>query len=244
MRKYIIITLIVVLSMNQYSSFAQTPDMSVPDSIMAELTNKVLSLGGSLKMEYKVVYPANYDSTKTYPMMLGLSGGDQNEDIVNYCYYAWFRSDYFNDYISIIPLAPKGQNFLYMNTILVNKFFSEIVKVENISDSNWVMVGTSNGGAAAFNFLKLNVAPFSKLAVIPGELQKVVSSSEGWGHLDVVLALGSEDKKWKPYTDKTYLRLKPVVKSVEKVVMEGEGHLVSADYDMDIVYKVLFDKKD
>ena len=90
MKNWALLVLVVIIcfSMTSKMSFGQKPDTSVPQEILAELTSKELSLGGSLKMEYKVVYPSNYDSTKAYPMMFGLSGGDQSEDIVNYCYYA------------------------------------------------------------------------------------------------------------------------------------------------------------
>ena len=90
-----------------FGIFAQ--DLSIPDNVKAELQTKQY-IKEKDTFNFQVVYPKNFDSSKKYPIYLALSGGNQSLDIVNYCYAAWFKSSYFDDYITVLPLAKKGSN--------------------------------------------------------------------------------------------------------------------------------------
>jgi len=64
--------------------------LTVPDSILKELHSKTFFINNDTIL-FKIVYPLNYDSTKSYPVLLALSGGNQSAKIVDYCYAAWFK---------------------------------------------------------------------------------------------------------------------------------------------------------
>ena len=87
--KYCLLSMILLFFT---TSFGQ--DLRIPDSISKEMTSLELSFEGQSRL-FKVVMPMDYDSTKSYPVFLGLSGGNQTKRIVDYCYAAWFRNDVF-----------------------------------------------------------------------------------------------------------------------------------------------------
>lgn len=234
---------ILITATASLHTFAQTPDLTVPEEIQKELIAKELALGGPLKMNYKVVYPENYDQNKKYPIILAFAGGDQNEMIVNYCYYAWFRSSLFKDYILIMPKALPNSNLREMDKNLMGKFYLKLAEEENITGNNWIALGTSNGGVAAFNFVNLAPKNFDGIVVMPGSLQVLPSRNADWAHLKILLATGENDKKWKGESIKTLNKLKPVVAAIDTITMKGQGHVVLPEYNMDLVYNKFFELK-
>ena len=92
-------------------------NLTVPENILSELTTVTALLPGTTdSVQFRVAYPANYQATEQYRILLGLSGGNQSEKIVNYCYAAWFRSQHFSNYLTIMPVAPEGSNLRDFST--------------------------------------------------------------------------------------------------------------------------------
>ncbi len=231
---------LILLSLN-FSSFGQ--NFEVPDSVLNGIESRQFEYTYTAKFDYKVIYPENYDSLKTYKVLLGLSGGNANERIVNYCYYTLFNSKYFVDYITILPLGPSGRPLSDMDSTEINLLITDIKKQEKVADHHWIVAGTSMGGLAAYNFASAIPELFEGIITFPGGLgdNKV---SEKWSNYKVLLAAGELDEAdWIAHNERTKTKLNGKVKSIEIFVIEGQGHIVLPAYDINKVYSTYFNMK-
>lgn len=220
-------------------------DLTVPESILNELQTKKIPVNEDKKdtMVFKVVYPDDYDSTKTYPVLLGLSGGNQGEDIVNYCYAAWFKSELFKNYLTIMPINNNHKNLMYYSSEDIKMMLRSIKDNFQTAGENWVIVGTSNGGRATFNFISEDPALFQGAIVIPGILDDPKEVNSAWGHLKIILAYGEKDSKdWIKGAQQAKSSLSTFVNSVQTIVLKEQGHILPLDFDLDFVYKRYFEK--
>jgi predicted esterase len=217
-------------------------DLYVSEEILNELETVQITVDTNI-YTFRVAYPANYDSEKEYKCFLGLSGGDQSLKIVNYCYAAWFRSGYFEDYITILPVVdPKEDtlNFMDYGTPRIEQILEGINENFRVKPQ-WLIAGTSNGGQAAFNFVAAFPGRFEGVIVAPGQVTEEHEPNEGWNHLKVIIAYGTEDSKsWMKTSKESAKLLKKVVKSVEPIPLQGQGHILTVTFNADKMYDPYF----
>lgn len=238
MKKIAFCIILICLSLN-----SKAQKFEVPDSILNEVKSKQFPYSDSVTFYYKIIYPLNYDSLKTFKVFLGLSGGNANEKIVNYCYYTLFDSKYFDNYFTIFPLGPSGEPLSNMDSSEINLFVAEIMKNQNVTKHNWIVAGTSMGGLAAYNFASKRPDLFEGIITFPGGLgsNKV---SEKWKNFKILLSGGELDEAdWISLNKETKLKLEGNVKSIETFTIMGQGHIISPEYDIDKVYSIYFNSK-
>lgn len=224
-----------------YNAISQ--NLKVSEEILDEL--KTVTLHTELDtFTLQVKYPKGYNPEQSYNVFLGLSGGDQSLKVVNYCYAAWFRSGYFNDYITIMPVVDRDTiNFKSFKNEEVEDLLNGISKEFN-TKPNWLIAGTSNGGEAALNFVEVDPYRFAGVIVAPGKLGDKIIPTETWQHLKVIFAYGEkDDKEWYASAKEDVKRLKKKVKEVHLIKMEGQGHILTIAYNADKLYDAYFLKK-
>ncbi|MCG8574234.1 MAG: hypothetical protein MI810_05060 [Flavobacteriales bacterium] len=218
-------------------SFAQQVDLSVPEEILNEMETVKVKVNDSTTYTFSVIQPKAFIDTTRVPVVLCLSGGNQSEEIVNYCYAAWFRTDMFNYAIKIIPHQLNGKNLRDLDSAEIVEMTTTIQKEFNTYTSDWIVLGTSNGGVGAFRFVQTQPELYSGMVVMPGAVLDIPIDKK-WGHLNVLLAVGTEDNNfWHKETLKTEKRLKPFVNDVKTFEMKGIPHIVPLDYKIDVVYQ-------
>ncbi len=221
-----------------FSGYGQK--FAVPDSVLNGVESKQYEYTYTAKFNYKIVYPVAYDSLRSYKVFVGLSGGNANEQIVNYCYYTLFDSKYFDNYITVLPLGPSGRPLSEMDSAEINLLIADIMKNQNVTQENWIVAGTSMGGLAAYNFASVRPELFEGIITFPGGLG-ANEVSDKWKNYKVLLAAGELDEAdWISLNYDTKSKLEGNVKSVEIFTLEGQGHIVSPEYDIDKVYSKYF----
>jgi pimeloyl-ACP methyl ester carboxylesterase len=235
MKKLTYCIILTCLSLNSYGQ-----KFDVPDSILNGVESRQFEYADTSIFNYKIVYPVDYDSLTYYKVLVGLSGGNASEPIVNYCYYTLFDSKYFDNYITILPLGPSGRPLSEMDSSEINLLIADIMKNQKVTDNNWIVAGTSMGGLAAYNFASARPELFEGIITVPGGLgtNKV---SEGWKNYKILLAGGELDEAdWISFNNDTKSKLEGHVKSIEIFTIEGQGHIISPEYDIDKVYSKYF----
>ncbi|NOQ74173.1 MAG: hypothetical protein GQ574_19350 [Crocinitomix sp.] len=217
-------------------------ELVVSEEILSELETVQIK-SDTTTYTFRVAYPDNYNPDKEYKCFLGLSGGDQSMKIVNYCYAAWFRSGYFKEYITILPVVVPAND-----TTNLRDYGTP--KIENLLDvinenfrlkPQWLIAGTSNGGNAAFNFVAGFPSHFEGVIVAPGEVTAAMEPGELWSHLKVIIAYGTEDSKyWIKASKRSAKLLKKVVKSVQLIPLKGQGHILPVAFNVDKMYDPYF----
>ncbi len=230
----------LVLMLFIFSIVGRAQNTAIPAEILNELQTVVLETKKDT-FTVRVVYPANYNPQKEYKCFLGLSGGKQSLADVNYSYAAWFRSGYFKDYFTILPVAESdSNNFKDYSTEEIKELLNAINEKFKLSPS-WLIAGTSNGGVAAFNFVAAFPDKFQGIIVAPGYLAENIQPTEKWSHLKVILAYGKLDADfWIKSTKTTAKRLKRIVKSVIIVPLEEQGHVLEIKFNADKMYDPYF----
>ena len=232
-----LISCIIIFSL-YFVSYGQ--DFEVPDSVLLELESRQFEYTYTAEFSYKIVYPANYNDSTEYNVFLGLSGGNANEKIVNYCYYTLFDSKYFDNYITVLPLGPSGRPLSELDSSEINHLVADVMKNLKVTNHNWIVAGTSMGGVAAYNFASTRPELFEGIITIPGGLG-TNEVSEKWKNYKILLAGGELDEAdWIKLNNSTMSKLKGNVKSVEAFTIEGQGHIISPDFDIDKVYSKYF----
>lgn len=192
------------------------------------------------KIKAFVKLPENFSTDKVYPVFIGLSGGEQNIETAKYSAETFFSSTLFNDYICIVPINTNNHNFKEYSPNEITTFIKSITENFNVSASNWVIAGISNGGKAAYNFVSNNPLLYIKVATFPGGLFEN-EPTENWSHLNIVLANGKKDgNSWIQESKTSLKKLANVAKKVEIMLISGQKHILSPDYNMNEIYSKLF----
>jgi poly(3-hydroxybutyrate) depolymerase len=130
-----------------------------------EKTKKV----SGVTVQYKVVLPNGYDSTKAYPGIIALGGGPQTMNTVEGILTRNFRAEAERrGYIVIAPAAPDGQLFFENGARIFPEFLKMILGDYKIQDGRFHIAGPSNGGIAAFHVAAANPQYFISVTAFPG----------------------------------------------------------------------------
>lgn len=222
-----------------FSSTLFAQNLKVSEELLANLET-VVRYTETDTFTFRVALPKNYDSEKAYPLLLGLSGGEQTQEIVDYCYAAYFESGYFIDYIVIMPVNTTERNLADYSPETINSLLNEVNEAYNTT-GKWLLSGTSDGGTAAYNFVAANPTKFEALFVAPGNMRPDIVVTSEWSHLKVVIAYGAlDDKKWIIASKEAAKRIK---KNVDKMTLLGladQGHILAISFNIDRLYDIYF----
>lgn len=121
-------------------------------------------------IEYALVLPRNFDETKTYPALLGLSGENQARGSINYCLNNfWGMQAVYHEWIVIAPAAPGGDRYFYGDAY---RYIPELLDfVEDrfhIEGGKFHIAGRSNGGTSAFRIATNFPERFFSVTGFPG----------------------------------------------------------------------------
>src|SRR5262247_2773547 len=116
----------------------------------ADVLDQTATING-MRVEYKVIRPANFDPAKTYPAVLAFPPGDQSMDMVmvgvDYNYRAEAER---RGYLVFEPAAPGGLSFVRGGDRIFPAFIDKLLADYKIEGNKFNGVGQSNGGRAVF----------------------------------------------------------------------------------------------
>jgi poly(3-hydroxybutyrate) depolymerase len=134
----------------------------------ADVLEKTSKVSG-VTVQYKIVLPAGYDSTKAYPGIIALGGGPQTMNTVDGVLSRNFRAEAEKrGYIVVAPAAPDGQLFFENGARIFPEFLKMILADYKIQDGRFHIAGPSNGGIAAFHVAAANPQYFISVTAFPG----------------------------------------------------------------------------
>jgi poly(3-hydroxybutyrate) depolymerase len=134
----------------------------------AEVLDKSRQFAG-VTVQYKVVLPAGYDASKTYPAIIALGGGPQTMNTVDGVLNRNLRAEAEKrGYIVIAPAAPNGELFFESGARIFPDFLKALLADYKIQDGKFHIAGPSNGGIAAFHVAAANPQYFLSVTAFPG----------------------------------------------------------------------------
>jgi predicted esterase len=222
--------------------FSQEFDIRIPEEDAAKIKEVSLVHSGET-FDFKLVYPVEYDSTKQHDVVLGLSGGNAAPNLVDYCYYSMFKTKYFDDKFIIMPIGFNGQPLHKLESETMVNMLDAVLNEFNINNKNWLLVGTSNGGVAAFRFAYVRPELFKGIIVIPGAMS-FDEVHEKWSDYRIMLCCGeNDDESWLNAVKRDRKLLTDKVKEVFTYIIKDEGHILSPTYNQELIYDLYFSRE-
>lgn len=187
-----------------------------------------------LRIEYLVRHAVPSASPARAPMLLCFGGGDANRGIAEYYDAVYTPETVYRDHHVILPIGGAGGLFYRFDDARARAFLRALIAAEPIAGRGLIS-GVSNGGRAAFRFAAAAPEAFRGFITMPGAMVED-RVPDAWHDYSVLLAVGTEDPRWQPETDRAYAALQGRVRAVERVALAGQGHVVGPDFDVDPVY--------
>ena len=178
MRLYILTTIILIIFSCQKAEIS-------PNFASFNIKNQSLN--------YRILFPKNFDKNKSYPLILFLHGigerGDDNKLQLKYVDKVFFNQTNYNNYESLVifPQAPLDDNWssrlLTKNEIrqvfpenenptkslqLVIKLMDSLINEDFIDNKRVYLSGLSNGAMGSFELLKNRPNMFASAVLICG----------------------------------------------------------------------------
>jgi poly(3-hydroxybutyrate) depolymerase len=182
---------------------------------------------GRVTVQYKVVLPSGYDSTKAYPGIIALGGGPQTMNTVDGVLNRNFRAEAEKrGYIVVAPAAPEGQLFFEDGARIFPEFLKTILADYKIQDGKFHVAGPSNGGIAAFHVASANPQYFLSVTAFPGYMwQPTAAKLHAISKMCVFMYVGETDEyRWhdEMKREAEFLRSKGTV--ARYTVEKGQPH--------------------
>jgi pimeloyl-ACP methyl ester carboxylesterase len=186
-----------------------------------------VTLGDGTRIDFAVVLPPDFDADRTYPLLLALPPGRQDERMVRAGLSSyWEEAARQLGFIFASPIAPEVMFFRGVERH-VPAFLDEIGRILPI-DGAVHLAGISNGGLSAFRIAGLYPPLFQSITVLPGfpptgEDRENLSKLK---HMRITMFVGETDQPWRERSEETAQALRDLGVEVQLAVIPGEGHFL------------------
>lgn len=190
------------------------------------------------QIRYALILPDGFDPEKTYPAMLALPPGAQNEAMVEAGMRRyWEATARERGWIVVSPINPEGARYFQSRSDPLGALMDDINARFNVEGDQFHVTGVSNGGRAAFLAAMDYPGQFASITVLPGVLAERTSAQRvnALRGVPITMYVGSEDTDWVRAARRAVgeLEIQGIDATLE--VLEGEGHVV------DLAPATLFD---
>jgi len=193
----------------------------------AEVVDKRASIAG-MNVQYRVVLPQPYDSSRTYPGVLAFVGGGQTYEMVrNEVDRTWKPEAERRGYIVVLPAASDGQLFFEKGDRIFPQFLDQLLKDYKIEGNKFHIAGHSNGGLSAFHIAAKYPRYFRTLTGFPGYLPED-ENADAIKPMCIFMHVGERDLVWQGAMEPEMERLKARGFRIQYKVEPKEPHLIQA----------------
>lgn len=191
-------------------------------------------------LRYAVLLPEDYDPEnqdsenadpgRTWPLLLALPPGTQDEKMVRRGLDLYFAQEARRlGWIVVSPIAPEGQLFFEGGEARLPELLDALEQDLKIEGGRVHLAGVSNGGLGAFRIAGLHPERIASLTVAPGfpatdeDRQRLVDLA----HLPIAIYVGAEDERWVREGRETLEHLEQLgAPDAALVERPGEGHML------------------
>jgi hypothetical protein len=200
-----------------------------------------LPTGGTLT--FAMVRPGDFDSSKTYPVVLAFPPGVQNGAMVAYgLNQYWDVDNSSGQWIVVSPGAPTGTTFEETAAAYVPFILDSVeVLVPHVEGGKFHMSGFSNGGLGAFEAALNYPERTHSLFVFPGGPSTTEDSARmnRLVGIPVRMMVGANDEdEWIALSEETNAALQALGIDSELEIREGQGHVIY-DLTSSEIYEIL-----
>jgi len=188
---------------------------------------RTLQLSDGNFLGYLLLLPTDFDETQSYPVLLALPPGPQDQQMVQAGLFYWQQGP-ARGWVVVSPAAPEGQLFFQGAERYLPELLDEISRTVKVEGDKVHLAGVSNGGLSAFRVALDHPERFASLVTLPGfpPTQADFDSLDRLRDLPISLFVGERDSNWRSQVQTTEMRLKELGARVSLTVMAGQGHVI------------------
>ena len=184
--------------------------------------------GGGRVLRYARVLPKDFQASESYPVLLALPPGGQDQDMVEAGLDRyWGEYAAAKGWVVISPIAPAGELFFTGAESLLEPLVDQLQQSYHMEGGLLHLAGVSNGGRSAFRLAGLHPESFQSLTSLPGfppsaeDQARLVALHD----LTITMYAGGDDSRWAQATRATAKRLAELGADVSFTIFPGEGHV-------------------
>ncbi len=191
------------------------------------------------KLEYFLGLPDEYDSGKTYRVILAVPPGPQDKSMVEE-YLDWI--DYFTKrgWIMVCPVTPDGRLFFQGSERYLPYLMDHIQNEIELHGGKFFLLGVSNGGVSAFRIATLHPERFHSITVMPGWPKPADQKRlESIVNIPVNFVVGELDERWRAKSEEFSAKLSELGCDVFFEVIPAQGHIAFHIYNLSELEKLI-----
>lgn len=189
---------------------------------------------GSGEIRYALILPDDFDAAKTYPAILALPPGAQDESMVEAGLgLYWEQAARKRGWIVVSPINPDSARLFQAQSDPIAKLLDDINARFNIEGAKFHLTGVSNGGRAAFLAALDHPDRYASLTVLPGLLGTDATPQQVRALKDLPIAMfvGADDDEWTAEARRTVETLRKQGIEATLTIKEGQGHVMQMPAD-------------
>ena len=221
----------VVISLCVFVANRCEPPLQSTEEANPFIKIRSLMLDNSRQLDYWLLLPENFDSTKTYPALLTFPPGTQSLDQVAWAINSYYiRQSIQRNWLVISPAAPDEIKFFEGAEQYVPLLLNEIEENYHIEENKYHLAGISNGGISAFRVGTLYPDYFLSLTVFPGVPTDTDKKRlHNLRQIPVTMYVGASDAAdWITQTEQTVHLLDSIGTAVDYKKWENNGHVITS----------------
>lgn len=184
---------------------------------------------GSRTLRYALILPDGFDPNTTYPALLALPPGGQDEAMVEAGLNLYWEAEARRrGWIVVSPINPDFARLFQATSDPLGRLMDDLNERFDIEGDTFHLTGVSNGGRAAFLEALEDPERFVSLTVLPGLMEDhtPVRRIQGLRDIPVAMYAGGDDVAWTAEAERTVEALEAQGVTVSLTVLPGEGHVM------------------
>lgn len=186
-----------------------------------------------IEIRYRVLLPDDYDSSRTYPVVMHFAGGPQTWDIVERSTDSdWREHAEQRGIVVVAPAAPREGLYFRNGDRIFPDFLAYVISTYRPSGGKVHITGHSNGGLSAFHIGALYPDRIHSITGYPGLLGgDDADRSAGLRGICLYLHVGADDGPWRNAMESQHAALAAAGHSIDLVVEPDQGHRLDTGRD-------------
>ena len=180
------------------------------------------------EIAYSVVLPDGFDAAKSYPVLLALPPGGQDQEVVDRVVDGvWKAEAKRRGWIVISPVAPGPLFYDPAAAKYIPELVEQMERTYPPEGGKVHLAGVSNGGLSAFRAALDHPELYLDLLTFPGYPPEQADDVAKLKGMPVAIWVGELDSGWRENGEATVAKLKELGSPAQITVVPGETHILT-----------------